>query len=163
MAPLSSSGRHQNMKILNNCSRFSTACPIELKILCCWYEPASSALSKLFMINTWTDDVMLCFYLLPLSYLRRTMHSTAPFLLKFKRHQLYLICSWVRGGHEWFNFRNVSDSSVPLVLFRVFSMPCLKGWGSSWNAVSILLLHFQSYYSDLPLNVNFTFAIGDFF
>lgn len=62
------------------------------------------------------------------------------FLLKFKRHQLYHICSWVRGGHEWFTFRNVSDSSFPLVLFRVFSMPCLKGWGSSWNAVSSPLL-----------------------
>lgn len=91
----------------------------------------------LIVLNTCTE--LMTFLLFEFVIFKKNIVLHVPLLLEFKRHRLYHICSWVRASHEWFNFRNVSDSSSPLVLFRVFSMRCLRGCGSSWNAVSIPL------------------------
>lgn len=161
----------------NDSSQFSiflcnTFCPIQVKTLCCrlksWANPSPVHVCSFCIVQVIYDRYSVlelmtkATCLLPLSYLRRTSYSTFHFYLN-SRHRLSHICSWVRGSHEWFSFRNVSDSSSPLVLFRVFSMRCLKGWGSSWNAVSIPLLLLPVILSWPPFKCQFYLGLEDCF
>lgn len=146
MASFSSSGRCQNVKNTMTAVSFLVSCVVpQVPLKWRLFAAALNQLllrcpNNLWLIRSiWADDVLAV--LSPAAYVtfkKNIALHVAFFLLKFKSRQRYPICPWVRGGHEWFHFRNASDSSFPFVLFRVFSMPCLKGWGSSWNAVSIL-------------------------